>query len=344
MVTASALVGQADLRRQIYVKGEAVYSCDVCKRSIRVPSNKYSVDVIQRCIITKNCVGKLHKVLTTAAANDVSAIPPAVPNTEDWVQRRVFYLFEQTIKDTIWTVQHNLGNKPSVQVFTTQLQDGEEILVETDPLAVRVVDLNTVEIEFDSPQSGKAQCLAYASTNTVNPSVGTPTVVTQTTTLLTNSGELTIATIDASTLIDFQVRYRSVNAPDGYIDVQYVGVDDQPSVNSPWAGVNKVYVNGRAYTVRSFNIVTQPQAESVFSNKLIAEGTQFYFLDFSTTPNQNLILYGTSPFTVVDRVVDRYIDIALIDPDQPELVYTSGEAFAAPSVIKTVYPHILAVD
>ena len=344
MVTRSSLVGQADLRRQIYIRGETSYQCDVCSRKVRVPSNKYSVDIIQRCIITKNCPGKLHKILTDAEANDVSAIPPSVPGVSDWVQRRVFYEHNQTIADTVWLIQHNLANKPSVQVFVVQTDGTDEVLVEVDPLDVRVVDLNTVEVEFDKPQKGQAQCVAYASQNTVNPSVGTPTVTTQPTTLLTNGGELTIATQDSSTLIDFTIRYYSVNVPDGYIDVQYVGVDDQPALTSPWAGVDKVYVNGRAFTVRSFNIVDQQVAPSTFANNLIANGTQFYFSTLSTTPNQNLILLGTSPFTVVDRVVDRYIDIALINQTQPELAYTTGEAYAAGTIIKTTYPPIVAVD
>jgi hypothetical protein len=57
-----------------------------------------------------------------------------------------------------------------------------------------------------------------------------------------------------------------------------------------------------------------------------------------------LILLGNAPFTVVDRVVDRYIDMASIDEDQPELLYTNGDAFAAPAVIRTAYPHIFVVD
>jgi len=344
MVTRSSLVGQAAQRQQIVVRGEFVYQCDVCKRRIRVPSNKNSVDVIQRCIITKNCLGKLHKVLTTGEANQTTSIPPSVPGVADWVQRRVFFLFNQVVEDNIWLIKHNLANKPSVSVFVIQLQDGEEVLVEVDPPIIRIVDLNTIEIEFNSPQKGQAQCIAFASENTVNPSVGTPTVVLQQTMLLTNKGELTIATLNDAPLIDFIIQYRSVNAPGGVVDVHYVGVDDQPAIDSPWVGANKVFVNGRSYTVRSFDLIEQPLAPSVFSNHLVANGSQFYFPSLSTTPNQNLILLGLPPFTFVDRVVDRYVDIALINPDQPELAYTTGNAFAAPSVIKSVYPLISVVD
>lgn len=343
MVTRAGLVGQSAQRQQILVKGEAVYQCDVCKRRIRIPSSKYSIDVIQRCIITKNCLGKLHKVLTTAEANDTSAIPPAVPGVADWVQRRVFSSHVQAVENQIWTVEHNLANRPTVQVFVIQIQDGEEVLVEVDPVAVRTIDLNTVEIEFARPEKGQAQCLAYASQNTVNPEVGTPTVLVQETMLLTNIGELTIATTDDASLVDFVIRYRSISAPGGVIDVQYVGVDDQPAIRSPWVGVDRVYVNGRVYTVRSFNLINHPLAPSAFSNGFVANGTQFYFPSLNVL-NQNLILLGTPPFTVVDRVVDRYIDIAAINSDQPELAYTSGNAFATPAIVRSVYPLISVVD
>ena len=143
MVTRSTLVGEADQRRRIFNLGETVYQCDVCKRRNRVPTNKYSVDVIQRCIITKNCLGKLHKILTTAEANDVSAITPSLPDTKDWVQRRVYYLHEQAIEDSVWIVRHGLANRPSVQVFVEQLVDGVEELVEVDPQEIRVEIIHT---------------------------------------------------------------------------------------------------------------------------------------------------------------------------------------------------------
>lgn len=344
MVTRSSLVGQADLRRQIFVRGETVYQCDVCKREVRVPTSKYSTEVIQRCIITKNCLGKLHKVIITADANEVPAIPPAVPGVADWAQRRVFYLHDQTLDNLVWNIEHNLANRPSVQVFITQLQDGEEVLVETDEFELHVIDLNTVEVHFTTPQKGQAQCLAYSSANTVNPQVGVPTVLEQETILLTNNSEITIATLDSSTLIDFTITYRTPNVPDGILNVEYVGVDNQPSINSPWAGADRVYVNGRSYTVRSFSITEHPLAPSAFGSRLVADGTQFYFSSFSTLPGQNLILLGTSPFAVVDRIVDRYVDIGLVNQEQPELAYAAGEAYAAPSLIRSAYPLIHVVD
>jgi hypothetical protein len=334
----------ASQQTQSLTRGVTAYVCDVCKRSIRVPINKYSVEIIHRCIITKNCLGKLHRIITAAAVADVPATPPAVPNVVDWTQRRVYFLHEQTIENQVWLIEHNLANHPNVQTFVCVITDGEEVLTEVDPVEVRIVNLNTIEVEFDRPRSGIAQCLAFASTNTVNPSVGTPTVVVEQTTQLTNNGELTIATLDDATLIDFTIRYNSSNSPTGIVNVEYVGVDDQPSLASPWAGTNQVYINGRTYTVRSFNLVNQPLAPAIFADNLIRNGTQFFFPSLSTEPNRNLIIYGTSPFTVVDRVVDRYIDIGLINQDQPEIAYTSGEAFAASSIIRSTYPHIHVVD
>lgn len=344
MVSRAVAQAQVQLQKQIFVRGEAAYQCDTCARKIRVPTNRYGLTIIQRCIITQNCLGKLHPILTAQEANNVSSVPPSVPGVVNWSQRKVFFAFEQPIASTIWTVDHNLNNKPTVQVFVTQGSGDNEMLVEVDPLAIRIINPNTIEIEFENAQKGIAQLVTLASANTTNPSVTTVTTTTQDTLLLTKAGEMTIATLDTTTLISFTITYRTPNVPEGFINVAYVGVDNVPSINSPWAGAHRVFIGGKTYTVRSFNILQQPTAPPVFADNLIANGTQFYFSSLPSTPNRNLILLGTSPFTVVDRNVNQYVDIGLISQVQPELAYAGGNAYAAGSVIRNVYPPIMVVD
>lgn len=340
----NSLLSQEELTKQIFTKGATVYLCDTCSRKIRVQTNKLSFDVVQRCIITKNCLGKLHKVILNKDANSTPSIPPAVPGVLDWSQRRVFYLHTQPIESKIWTVVHNLENKPSIQVFVTKVVDSAEVLVEIVPLKITTIDLNTTEIEFDQAYKGQAQCLATASANITNPSVGTPTVVTQETMQVTNGAELTLATLNAAPTISFVTTFRSSAAPGGSIDINYVNVDNHAAVLSPWTGTNIVYIGGKSYTVRSYNIKSHALAPSAFSANLIASGSQMFFSGFSTLPGQNLILLGTSPFGTVDRVLDRYIDIALISTAQPQLAFAEGEVFATPDVIKNTYPLIYIVD
>lgn len=340
----NSLLSQEELTKQIFTKGATVYLCDTCSRKIRVQTNKLSFDVVQRCIITKNCLGKLHKVILNKDANSTPSIPPAVPGVLDWSQRRVFYLHTQPIESKIWTIVHNLENKPSIQAFVIKVVDNAEVLVETIPQKITTIDLNTTELEFDQAFKGQAQCLATASANITNPSVGTTLTVTPETMQLTHNAELTLATLSAAPTINAIARFKSSTAPGGSIDVNYISIDDQPAILSPWTGTNRVYIGGKTYTVRSFNVRSHPLAPSVFSSNLIASGSQLYFPGLSTAPGQNLILLGTSPFGAVDRVFDRYIDIALISTTQPQLAFAEGEVFATPDVIKSTYPLIYIVD
>lgn len=344
MVSRAVAQAQVQLQKQIFVRGEAAYQCDTCSRKIRVPTNRYGLTIIQRCIITQHCLGKLHPILTAQEANNVSSVPPSVPGVIDWSQRKVFFLYEQPIANTVWRIEHNLNNKPSVQVFVVQVDGDTETLVEVDPLTIRVIDPNTVEVEFQNAQKGIAQCIALASANTTNPSVTTVTTTPQGSLLLTNASELTIATLDTDTTISFTVTYRTPNVPEGFVDISYVGVDNVPSIKSPWAGTHRVFIGGKTYTVRSFSILQQPLAPGYFADNLIANGTQFFFSSLPALPNRNLILLGTSPFTVVDRNVNQYVDIGLVNQIQPELAYAGGNAYAAGSIIRNVYPPVMVVD
>lgn len=105
---------------QITIKGETVYECDVCNRRTRVATSSEGIDVVQRCIITKECTGKLHKVTDIRDINATSSFPPEVAGVQDWFQRRVLYNHTQNIKSSTWTIQHNLQNKPVVYVYTTK--------------------------------------------------------------------------------------------------------------------------------------------------------------------------------------------------------------------------------
>ena len=60
------------------------------------------------------------------------------------------YQHDQTTPINTWTVNHNLGYKPAVQVFTV---GGNEVLAE-----IVHVDVNQVKIYLDEPMMGTAIC------------------------------------------------------------------------------------------------------------------------------------------------------------------------------------------
>jgi len=321
-------------------RGDAVYQCDVCKRYVRVPVDIEFIDIIQRCIITENCLGKLHVIENVGVINSTPVITPEVPGLKDWFQRKVLFTFTQSIQATVWTIVHNLGTKPLVQVVVTREDtNNNSILVELPPdmFTVAVVDLNTVTVTFTRAESGIAQCMNATSSNLINSPIVTP--VTLADMLLTNNGEITLATRNTTPLIPITVVYKSKTV----ITVVYSAVDNVPSINSPWVETSVVYIGGKDYTVRSFNLLTANPAPSYFANGLIVNGSPFYFSGLSVGLGENFILLGNSPFASVDRISDQVIDVASIGVTAPQVYYNQGNAFAKPPVIKQIYPPIFVV-
>lgn len=332
---------------KVVVKGESIYKCSVCSRSVRVPTNKQGLDVIQRCIITHNCQGKLSRVTIAKEINETPAFPPEVQGVPDWFQRRVLYTHEQPVQSVTWTIHHNLATRPKIYVYVNRLVDGEETLVKVDPKTETTIDLNTVEVTFDLPESGLAQCIALASQNSTNPTALAPTVVSSDAFQLTSdTGELTIATLSSAPLVGIGLTYRT-SGTEIDITIDYAGIDNTPSVGSPWAGSSRAVINGQVYTIRSFNITQTPLAPTYFAAGAIPNGSTFYVSTFSNappTPGQCLFLLGRAPYATVDRIFDRYIDAAAVSAIAPELFYTTGKGFAAQSVIRSTYPPILVVE
>lgn len=62
------------------------------------------------------------------------------------------FTHEQTEASTTWTLAHNLGRYPVVDVFVLNGGQIERII----PLAVTYVDSNTCTISFSSAQTGYA--------------------------------------------------------------------------------------------------------------------------------------------------------------------------------------------
>lgn len=328
---------------QVVIRGESVYECDTCDRRIRIPTNKYGLDVMQRCMITSNCQGTLHRVTATKDINATPAFPPEVDGVQDWFQRKVFYEHNQTIKTQAWTVNHNLQNIPVFHVFVNRLVDGVEHLVEHEPTSVTTIDANTTLITFNSAESGVVHCVSSSSQNTTNFDVfATLTDDAATMQVTSDVGEITIATLDTSELVDLTVTYTA--SPN--ITTSFIGVDDVTSINSPWVGARHAIINGRRYTLRSFSVVTTPQVSSYIAAGMIPDGSAFYISavnGVAVKPNDVLFLLSRAPHSNVDRVYDKCIDAAQINQTSPEMFYAGGKAFVSTSVTKSTYPLILVV-
>lgn len=331
---------------QVVVKGESVYKCSVCTRSTRVPTNKQGLDVVSRCIITHGCQGKLRRVTLARDINETPAFAPEVQGVEDWFQRKVLYTHRQPVQSLTWTIEHDLENRPKVHVYVNRIVNGTNQLVSVEPKTEKTIDLNTVQVTFDTAESGLAQCIALSSQNSTNPTSTAATVASTAAVQVTsNVGELTIATLSTAPLVALALTYRTSGIAQD-VTIQYAGLGTNASINSPWSGARHAVINGKKYTIRSFNLTTTPLAPAYFAAGDVPAGSAFFVSNYNGAPpsvGECLVLLGTAPYATVDRVYDKYIDVAYISTDDPELFYTTGKGFAQPSIIRSTYPTILVV-
>lgn len=305
-----------------------VYKCDVCNREIDLPQNSDGFEVIQRCIITQGCKGKLH-VESVKRDYIRGAFPTSVAGLDDWTPRRVLYNHEQTIKSKQWQVIHNLGVKPIVQVFVNP-NDNSTDLVEVTPTNITIVSLNELLIDLDESQAGTAQCVARSTANTVNEYV--PPTQTITTIQLTTNAELTIATLDATATILLDLEFMAGTT----YDVVTYSVDNTPSINSPWSDSNKVLIKNKIYTVRSFNINNLYIANGTFKS-----GTPVKIN--SVNEGEVLVLLAAEPYETYDKILNKYIDAANIDQTLPEMFYDKLGLYIPDTLTHDIFPPIKLV-
>lgn len=331
---------------QVVVKGESVYECDVCTRKTRVPTNRFGLDVLQRCTITQNCKGVLHKVRLARDINNTPAFPPEIEGLENWFQRRILFTHEQAVESKTWIVEHNLGNKPVLHLYVNKLVDGVVTLVAQEPDSARTIDLNKTELTFERAYSGLVQCVTLASTNVVNSTAtSAPAVSTEPLQITNNSGEISIATLSSASAIDLTLTFTTASTVPN-VEIEYVSIDTTASLTSPWVGVRRVVINGRRYTVRSFNIAATANAAVAFEAGLVPSGSAFKITGLEGEPiaqHDVLILTARSPFASVDRVYDKYVDAASISATDPETYWENGKAYCRLAAVKNVYPAILVV-
>lgn len=315
------------------------YKCDTCNRQVEIPQNKKGLEVIQRCVITDGCRGKLHQ--TELKLNYIrGSLPDSVFGINDWTQRGVLYNHNQTIRSQVWTVTHNLGVFPSIQTYVERAvssESGDKIeLIEIIPESIQTINVNELNVTFNKPESGIAQCIARST----RPTTQQTQTVTTTSTQISTGGELSIATLDNSLTIDVYLRFVS---PTGTETTIVYTVDDEPSVLSPWVSVNKVIVKGKTYTVRSFNFLyLLGNIRNEFTDGTIPNGSAFSITGLNSNSQELLILLSAEPHTQFDKIKNQYLDPTTITLAQAStsLIYTEAELYASATLIKTIYPYI----
>lgn len=327
-----------------------VYKCDVCKREVELQRNIEGLERVHRCTITQGCRGKLYQ---TKLLPDYirGGIPDDVSGLDNWTQRKVLHNHTQAIERDEWIIAHNMGAAPIVSVFVDRPLEGNlDNREEITPTDVIYQTEDIVVLRFDRPWSGIAQLVGRQSDpNLLRPFERAAEQVVSAA-QITASSEISVATLvsadNANPAISFNIQYDTSTgtAP----TINYVA-DDQPSTNSPWVDFNKVVVKGKIYTVRSFSSLVPEMTTGVINN-----GSTFRFTEVdwigdqsftSIEPGQVLILLASSPYQVVDKQRNQFIDVTSVTETQNPFgfYYDSGELFADEGIVQTVYPLIRSV-
>jgi hypothetical protein len=313
----------------------SVYQCDVCKRSIRVPTNKQGITVIRRCIITENCRGTLHLSTTVTDPYSVSPFPPEVTGLNDWTPRNALINFTQGIPSATWTITHNMGTVPSVYAYTFETSpQGDVSYTEIFPTSTTTVDANTTVLTFSTAYTGVAQCVATSTQSTLV-STTVPVTPAATTIQVSNKLVLTFATLDTN--ITYPIQFTITPASGNPVTATFE-LTTAPATQSPWSNASTVIVNGKQYTVRPLPILGSTTGQLLLANNTIGNGAGFACNIASY--GAVLLLLGSAPFTTADQITTKYIDAASLTATNA-LFYNNGELYADASYQRNVFPPII---
>lgn len=326
------------------------YKCDTCKRTIELRRNPEGLERIQRCVITHGCRGKLFQEKLHPDFNRGS-IPVDVAGLDNWIPRKVLHNHNQPIEQIEWIIKHDMGVFPVVSVFVNRpIQGNEDNQEEIIPTDIVVIDSDNIKLVFERAYSGIAQLIGRQSDpDLLRPFVREEVVVVEPI-QISNQGEITIATrigtIGENSSINLDVQFVT---PDGQTPILTYNADDQPTLDSAWLDYNKIIIKGKLYLIRSFEALT-----SEMTTGIINTGSTFRFLTVDVNLDESfrdiekgemLIMLSTSPYDIVDKQRDRFIDVTDVSlGNNPfSFYYSQGEFFSEEKVVSKIYPLINSI-
>jgi len=335
------------------------YKCTVCNRLIEIIEQPTGLERIKRCVITDKCRGTLYK-LERLEDFAVGKFPPDVRGLTNYIQRNVLFDHTQGIADITWTVEHNLGVNPSVQVIVDREETVDDVVVasqiEIEPELITLIDKDSLTITFDRPETGLAQIIARSTSfqQTVE-------AVTAGITYIPVS-QANILTIGA----DLSSNQFPVGATAGTYLVRIYYLDQEtldetafesavfndytarsPVSTSAWNDTSEIFVGGQVYTVLSIDI-----GDPVNDLGAPAAGTALFQSGIDTVafPNDQapnmVVLLSDPPHANLDKNRNQ-----LFRPDLdvgPALaldsfIFASGEISVDQTKIEDVFPPIFSV-
>ncbi|MCK9369628.1 hypothetical protein M0R04_06945 [Candidatus Dojkabacteria bacterium] len=332
--------------QKVVARGEAVYVCTVCNRKLRVPTNRKGMDVLVNCILTAGCRGKMNKVHQLRDINNTPTLTPSVGGVLDWVQRKSLYTHNQEVASQTWNINHNLDGNPIIHTYVNAPTQVGVQLVAGEPQDTILIDSNNTQLIFDRAQTGIAQLIALSSQNTINSpnAVITPTDIANTQ-ISTNSGLITLGTLLSDSSINLTISYNITGQSP--IDIIYNNLDNIPSISSPWAGIQRVFVNGKRYFTRSIDLTNHINAFTHFlSGEIPPQGAVVNIKLINNSipnPGEVIILEAEAPFDPTDRIYDQYVDFSGETAASANVIYKYGRFYVLPAGNRQTYPYIVVV-
>jgi predicted RNA-binding protein len=342
------------------------YQCSVCDREVDILEKPANLNVFSKCIITNGCRGKLNKI-SRNQDNIRESFPAPVLGLQDYVQRKVFYPHYQIILNSVWSINHNLGAVPAVDVFVqTDSSTGELTKLDINEYKIFIVDKNNCRIEFSIPYTGTAHLVARTSVQDFDLA---PTVADNSF-KITYGGIFVFAIPKFLTkfsvppvnytqfdlpldLLNQNIRVRvSVTEPNKEEIICIESINLRTLNSTPWVGWKEILLRKRRnYYIKYKSIFsfTSTFELDTLSAKDIPDGTQVRFLeiDFGTGSFQPieqgdlLLLLANPPYQSIDKVRNKIIDVgAMIQNDYDYFLYQGGELYTSEVNVQTTYPMI----
>lgn len=339
------------------------YKCDSCKRAIELVENTQGFTAVGKCVITNGCIGRLYKVGRNPN-NLRESSPSYVEGLNNYIPRRAFFEYNQTLLSNKWTVSHNMGIVPSLSVYTVRA-DGEMKLLDNSEYTISIIDNNSISIKFLINTRGIVQCIAKSTVPLLPSTVpldvelqqtsvngimtlAVPKFITQLRGTGTSTVSLPIDLCKDPSPIEIEIEVTKPNEPPF---VCFETVENFTSNKSPWFGWKEILVRGRrSYCLRTIDLSTLKVFESIgLVSGAIPNGTRIRFLriDYGSGMKQEIpsrglmMVLANSPYDYVDKDKDSIIDIGeLLGDSSGYFVYQDGEVFISESDIEKTYPSI----
>lgn len=339
------------------------HQCNVCNRKIDLVENSQGLTAFGKCIITNGCNGKLNKIKRNLD-NVREVFPPEVAGLQDYIQRRALYTFDQALPSPAWTIKHNLGTNPAIDVYVNDV-NGDLGILSPELYTSKLIDQNTITVSFTSSYTGTAQLISRSSVK-LQPKTLVPTLapiqITANGTFIFGIPKFLTKfeyppTLLPTPALPFDLSLApirievSIQRPNTEEEIctEYL---DATLFETPWNDWNEVLVRKRKnYYLLSKNILEfRTFGEDTTTYASIPDGTQLKItrIDYGTGVLQPidaeglLIFLSNAPFTSADKIIDSVVDVSdMVDNTIPYFEFRSTDFYVDTTCIEKTYPNIL---